>query len=561
MNPFKTLIFIIFICLFTASCSPPEPEKSTQKTIINVSGSAAVVPLFELLRSEFSRIAPDIELRLLPYAHSKAGMEGVFIGDYDLGLISRELTDEERKYGLRYIHLAEDLLVFATGRNIKIDNLTTNQIRAIYSGRIKNWKEVGGPDEKIAVLDRPEHVSPKKAMRKLLFGKNFKITPDAIVLERPDDMDQALVTIPNAIGYTSLGNSLLKGYSFNIIKINNIQPTLSNLQNRTYPYSRPFAIVLKPKPEKKVMRFVEFIFSNEALQIIERSGFSPIKFSLIIGILPEQDLIRQQLRYQALADYLAKELGLGVNVSIKLLPNYRELVRELKNGQITAAFFGSLIYVLAKKELPLVPVARPEKNGVSMYRGLIFVRKDSNIRSPSEMKGKTLALVDKATTAGYLYPVLYFRNNGIWDLNKYFKKVIFTGSHDLAFLKVHRGEADVGGAKDLVFYRLDPSVQKDIKILAASPPVPENGLAINANVRFTCYECHVRTKNAKSGIKHLNIEESLRDIFLNLDKTEEGREILKSLGADRFIINRDEDYMNVIYMLKESGMKIEEFIR
>lgn len=542
-----------------SSCFNKGSQKSPEKSVVNVSGSASVIPLFQLLKDQFESSNSDIELRLLPYAHSRAGMEGVFIGDYDLGLISRELHEDEKTHGLRYIHLAEDLLVFATGSGIKIKNLTEKQIRDIYAGKISNWKQVGGPDEKIVVLDRPEHVSPKIALRKLLFGNRLKIKKDAIILEKPEDMETALLTIPNSIGYTSLGNSLIKGYNFNMIKINNVDPTILNLKNRIYPYSRPFGIVLKPNPERKVMKFVEFLFSNEGKAILERNAFLPITLSFIIGILPEQNLISQQLRYQPLADYLAKELGLGVNVSLRLLPSYRELLEALKTGEVTAGFFGSLIFAITKSQIPITPIARPEKNGVSNYRGLIFARKDSGINSVSDMEGKTLALVDKATTAGYLYPILYFKKHGINNINRFFKKVVFAGSHDFAILKVYNGEADVGAAKDLVFYKMDSSIQGALKIISMSPPVPENALAFNKNIKFTCYECHTQVKKGRAA--KLDIEEKLKEIFLNMHKTTEGREILKSIGADYFILTRDSDYANVYRMLKESGMKVEDFLR
>ena len=111
---------------------------------------------------------------------------------------------------------------------------------------------------------------------------------------------------------------------------------------------------------------------------------------------------------------------------------------------------------LAIKKLGIQPIARPEwTDGTSTYYGMIFVRKDSGIKNAQDMKGKRFAWVDKATTAGWLFPLHYLQEHGITEpLSTFLEESYFTGTHEDAILDVLNGKADIGAAKDTVFYRL-----------------------------------------------------------------------------------------------------------
>jgi phosphonate transport system substrate-binding protein len=250
---------------------------------------------------------------------------------------------------------------------------------------------------------------------------------------------------------------------------------------------------------------------------------------LYIGLLPEQNIFKQMERYEPLARYLSEKTGR--EIVLKILPRYGNIIDNFVSSNLDGAFFGSFTYALAHAKLGLVPLARPEGlNGVSTYHGLIFVRTDSRIRSAKDMKGKRFAFVDKATTAGYLLPLEYFAENGIRNYRTYLKEFYFTGTHEDAIYDVLNGQADIGAAKNTVFERLeanDSRLRSDLVVLARSPEVPENGLA----VRNTLDASLIRT---------------LKDILLHMQDDPAGKGILEYFGARRFIETRDEDYRSVI---------------
>ncbi len=262
---------------------------------------------------------------------------------------------------------------------------------------------------------------------------------------------------------------------------------------------------------------------------------------LRIGLIPEEDIRSMAQRYEPLAEYLSKKLN--QRVVLIYLGSYTEVCDKFIYKELDAAFFGSFSYVLTHAKSGVEPIARPDYAGVSTYRGLIIVRQDSDIKSVADMKYKRLALVHRATFAGYLYPLHYFNKYKISDLWSYFSKVVFAGSHDKAILAVLNGDADIAVPKDLVYQRMikqNPDLQKKLVVLAASEPVPSNALCVS--------------KDMDRGLKN-----KLKNILLNLDKDQEAKGALQSLGAVRFIETQDRDYSNLYEVIKDLGLDLKSY--
>ena len=99
---------------------------------------------------------------------------------------------------------------------------------------------------------------------------------------------------------------------------------------------------------------------------------------IIIGVIPEVNLVKQMERFVPLSDYIDKKTGL--DIEIKPLSNYGQLYEEMRDGNIDAGFFGSLVYCITRARIGIVPLARPvQPSGKSSYTGLLFVRKDAGL--------------------------------------------------------------------------------------------------------------------------------------------------------------------------------------
>ncbi len=260
---------------------------------------------------------------------------------------------------------------------------------------------------------------------------------------------------------------------------------------------------------------------------------------LTIGLIPEHNIFKQLERYQPLANYLSKRIG--VNIELKVLTRYGNIVDNFVSAEMDGAFFGSFTYTLTHAKLGIESIARPESiKGVSTYHGLIFVRKDSGIRGAKDMKGKCFVFVDKATTAGYLLPLTYFKAHGINDYRTFFKETYFAGTHEDVIYDVLNRKSGIGAAKNTVFSRLeadDSRIRNELVILARSPDVPENALAVRKDL-----DIFVKT--------------GLKESLLNMDKDPDGVKVLRNLGARRFLETTDEDYASVYKYAKEIGLNL-----
>jgi phosphonate transport system substrate-binding protein len=292
----------------------------------------------------------------------------------------------------------------------------------------------------------------------------------------------------------------------------------------------------------------KFLFILIALSVVTSTGCSnsektpaqqaTSKRTLLIGLIPEQNLFRQMERYEPLAAYLSEKTG--TQITLTVLTRYGNIIDNFVTGKLDGAFFGSFTYALAHAKLGVQVIARPEGlDGVSSYHGLIFVRKGSGITSYRDMKGKRFAFVDKATTAGYLFPLAYFQKRGV-NYRTYLKKSYFTGTHEDAILDVLNKKADIGAAKNTVFERLaqsDARIKNDLIVLEESFKVPENALALRNDL-----DDHLLKK--------------FKSALLEMDRDPAGIEVLKIFGAKRFIETTEADYQPIYRTAQEIQLNL-----
>lgn len=260
---------------------------------------------------------------------------------------------------------------------------------------------------------------------------------------------------------------------------------------------------------------------------------------LVIGVLPEQDIFQQLRRFQPLVECLVHRTGR--KIEIKVLSRYGNVVQNFRDGKLDGAFFGSFTYVLAQRKMGLRVLARPESlDGRSTYHGLLVARADSGIRGLAEMKGKVFVFVDRATTAGYLFPLAYFQEHGVTDYRGYFRETYFAGTHEGAVADVLHGKADAGALKNTVYERFasaHPEAARELVILARSPDVPENALALRADLEP-------------------DLIRDLAQALLHMHEDAEGAGVLRAFGAARFIVTTDEDYAAVSEYARAVGFDL-----
>ena len=239
--------------------------------------------------------------------------------------------------------------------------------------------------------------------------------------------------------------------------------------------------------------------------------------------------------YQPLMDYLSAKIGRPIEFHpVASIP---ESLRKLGSGAIDALILGSSGGARAIRDLGAVPVARPEKGGVSGYRGCIIVRKDGGLKKIEDLKGKRFDYVGKGTSAGYNYPRALLVGKKL-DPDAFFGAATFAGQHDIAVMKVLNGVSDGASVKEQDLEKLsrsDPRVAAEILVLQKSGLYPDGTLLF-------------RKGTDEATVKA--IEKALRGI----EKDPEGKAALASVGADRYIPTGKKDFaelIKVMNLLKE----------
>jgi phosphonate transport system substrate-binding protein len=275
--------------------------------------------------------------------------------------------------------------------------------------------------------------------------------------------------------------------------------------------------------------------------ILTLYGFS-YATELKIGLIPEQNVFKQMKRYKPIGEYIENKTDIKIRFTI--LSRYGNIIDSFKMKNLDGAFWGSFTGAMAIKKLDIQPIARPVNlDGTSSYRGYIFVHKNSVIDSVDRMRHSVIAFVDRATTAGYIFPVAYFKEHGVKNIDAYFKEYYFTGSHDAAIYAVLDKEAEVGCAKNTIFEMLsrdDPRIKEDLVILAKSPDVPSNGLGLSKNIPN-------------------EIKQKLKRALLEMDDDPGGKEVLNKFGVIRFIETTEKDYSPVFDLAKKAGIDLKNY--
>ncbi len=208
----------------------------------------------------------------------------------------------------------------------------------------------------------------------------------------------------------------------------------------------------------------------------------PIRF----GLIPSEDA--QKLLKNSAPFVAALEKALGMKVKPYVAMDYSAVIEALKSNKLEIAFLGPASYVLAKDKVgaEIEAVARGimKKTGKSSYRGLIIAHPDSAINNLQDLKGKTFAFVDPASTSGNFVPRYVFDKNGI-DPEKDFKSLYYSGTHQASLIAVKEGKVNAAAIADEVYdLALDSGTLKksDVKVVFTSDPIPGSPFVVRTNL-------------------------------------------------------------------------------
>jgi len=236
---------------------------------MTVAGSTSVEPFAELLAEEYMSMHPEAHI-YVQGGGSTAGIEAALSGAANIGMSSRNLIDAEKK--LYAVTIAKDAIAVIVHPSSAVEDLPLDRIREIFSGRITNWKELGGPDHPIDIVTREEGSGTRESFQKFVMGKE-DISLGALVQDSNGAVRQVISSDPNAIGYISLG---LVNDQVKALRISGVQPNLANVYNGNYTLVRPFLFVFNGEPAGEAKTFLEFVLTPSAQKLLLKEGLVPV---------------------------------------------------------------------------------------------------------------------------------------------------------------------------------------------------------------------------------------------------------------------------------------------
>ena len=247
--------------------------KSDKETKVTVSGSTSVGSPMEKLAEAFEGKNSGVKVEVQQLG-SSAGIKNAIEGVSEIGMSSRDLKDEEKSSGLKETIIATDGIAVITNKANKVTDLTLDQVKDIYTGKITNWKEVGGEDAPIVVVSREEGSGTRDGFQEKVGFESEELIKDAQISDGSGNIKSTVEGNVNAIGYISFG---YVDEAVNAVKVDGVEINHETVANNEYVIARPFILVNKDGISDNAQALIDFILSDEGQSILEEKGFIRVK--------------------------------------------------------------------------------------------------------------------------------------------------------------------------------------------------------------------------------------------------------------------------------------------
>jgi phosphonate transport system substrate-binding protein len=261
--------------------------------------------------------------------------------------------------------------------------------------------------------------------------------------------------------------------------------------------------------------------------------------TLRVALLPDENANTIIKNNQALQDYL--EQRLNKKIQLIVTTDYSSMIEAMRRGRIELAYFGPLSYVLAKSKADIEAFAALSKHGSTTYKSVVIANIAAGINTVEDIKGKTVAYGDPASTSSHLIPKSILAAHGL-KVDKHDYKEVFLGAHDAVAINVQTGNAQAGGLSYPIFEALvkKGTISTDkVKVLQLSDPFPQYPWTMQSNL-------------------DPQLKEQIKKAFYELNKNDYPA-VLKPFKADGFAPIQDSDYKPVRDLISLLGLDPSKF--
>ncbi len=260
----------------TTEAAKAETTKAAEKLSgsISMSGSTSMEKFANALCESFMEKYPDVNVTV-EFTGSSAGVESVLSGKCDIGNSSRNLKNEEKEKGAVENIVAIDGIAVAVDPKNTVNDLTKDQLVSIYTGKVKNWSEVGGSNMPIVVVGREAGSGTRGAFEEIL-----KVEDQCVYANELDSTGAVMAKVastPGAIGYVSLD---AVDDSVIAVKLDGVEANAENIKAGTYFLNRPFVMATKGEISEQnelVKTLFDYIYSEEGQSVAAGVGLITVQ--------------------------------------------------------------------------------------------------------------------------------------------------------------------------------------------------------------------------------------------------------------------------------------------
>jgi len=266
---FAILSSVFFICTGTAFSYAED---------LRIDGSTTVLPIAQKAAEVFMKKNPDVKA-YVSGSGSGTGIKALIDGTTHIATSSREAKDKEAASGkekgitLTAYKIALDGIVPIVHPSMNMENITLEQLRDIYNGKIKTWKKLGGPDRPISVVSRDTSSGTYEVWEEKVL-KGDKVRPDALLVASSGQAVQTVSQNKYAIGYIGIG---YVDKSIKALKVNGNTASEKTVRDGSWPIARPLFMYTNGKPAGTVAKFMDFMLSKEGQKIVAEVKYVSIK--------------------------------------------------------------------------------------------------------------------------------------------------------------------------------------------------------------------------------------------------------------------------------------------
>ena len=285
------LVVIIVAALILSSCTPGATSpKFTKDNYPKVDGSTATIPLSENIAAKLLTLTPEEGKAFIKHNTTHNAYVNLLAGKADIIFVTEPSIGEldlAKKAGieLEVVPVVKEAFVFLLNKKNPVDSISVKQIQEIYQGKIKNWKDLGGPDKEILPYQRPENSGSQTIMLNMVMkGINIMDAPKELKPAEMEGLIEVIASYDNsdrAIGYSVyyFANSMYNKETIKFVKVDGIEPNNETIKSEKYPYTSAYYAVMKKTEAKdsNARKLLAWILSVEGQKLAEQSGYVPVR--------------------------------------------------------------------------------------------------------------------------------------------------------------------------------------------------------------------------------------------------------------------------------------------